>query len=175
MSDFGRKLDALSQQLEEILLLMNSQEKNKQVPEGWGAPSNDLAIAQSQYVDAAWNAESISQSFSTIVGDWRNVLVKPKAVDALFMAAHAVIKRVAFDLESIGGLSSRSAELVRCYVSATVAQDVALTELVEISSKIIQRGVESNDPAITNVASNLLVANLIDLVAHPVDNDSKTA
>lgn len=175
MSELSQRFESLSQQLEEIRLMLNNQSpEHRQVPDGWGGPSNDIDVAQRQYVDAAWSAESLSKSLSTIVDDWKNVLVKPKAIDALFMAAHAVIKRVSFDLESTGDISHRTAELVRSYLAATVSQDVALTELVKLSSKIVQHGVATNDPIITNVASNLLAANLIDLVVNPVDAPLKT-
>ena len=141
------------------------------VPNGWEPPSNDLIVAQQQYVSAAQRAEMHSELNSSIVSSWRDMVVRPMAVDALLMVAHLVLRAVVDDLSQDGRgpdecpdclwvLHPSTARLALAYGSGAVSQDVALTEFISWSFGVLQAGARAGDSEAIRLLSNLAASEL---------------
>lgn len=142
------------------------------IPAGWGAPQQDITVLQQQYADAANRAEEAARATEAIVSDWRNMLLRPLPIDAMFMAAHLTLGRVLADVEQNGHTSTPcddcrwiihddTVRLVRAYSSAMLATDVALTDFLQWALAILAQ-VEHNDETANRIAHNLRAAGLLD-------------
>lgn len=134
-------------------------------PAGWGDPSDILVVAQRQYASAAATAKSLSDSLSHVVDDWRSLLVRPKAIDAMFMAAHACLLRVREELATGGAVMTTTQDLINRYFASVTAQDIAIREFLAWSIReAVTVGEAEPDNDIHRIVANLAAADLIDLL-----------
>lgn len=148
------------------------------VPDGWGQPSTDLAVVRQQYVDAAQRAAELATASAAVLADWRSLIVKPRAVESMFLAASLALGRVIDDIadnekvttpcdECKWVIADDTARLVLAYRDSLMTQNMAVTEFVQWAVRSLAGHVSAQDAEANRILHNLNAAEMIDLFDLP--------